>query len=274
MEESKFNFNAKNIFLTYAQVGDARREDLLEFLQKLFSGHGVRRWVLSTESHADGGRHFHGLFCLLTKYHTRSVRKFDWNDLHPNIKTAGTPDELYYYIIKDGDFVEDWTSLVVPTDYRKRRADIEAFELEQQIRRLKSPFPFNLPDGGHIDSMPQLKCRHYWYVGRADWGKTRWVNETFEGKAIYLRPAAKYPYEGYSNEDIIVFDDVKPDGKEELCSITNTFRINCQIYGDTRYTRKYWKCGHDRLIIIFSNIEPEYNTELWFRNRFNLVFLR
>lgn len=273
MKISKVNWNYKNYFLTYAQANGKTKDSLNIFLQGRFSEYGIRRWVISLEKHADGGEHYHAIFCLYTKCHTRRADHFDWESLHPHVKSAGTPDELYHYVVKDGDFIGNWDEIVVPTDYRKRRADLDAYELDKELRLLKSPFPFELPNERLISEPILEKRRHYWFVGPADWGKTTWVNEQFAGKAVFLRPAAKYPYEGYTGEDIIIFDDVSPDGKEELCSITNTWKIRSQVYGDTRYTRKYWKLGHERMVIILSNQEPPFNTEQWFISRFNLIFL-
>lgn len=272
--EQKVNWNFKNYFLTYAQA-NCNREELVEFLRGRFNEYGIRRWVCATEHHKDGGIHFHAVFCLLTKLHTRDCRKFDFNGLHPNVKSAPTPDDLYYYVTKEGNYTGEWEELVVPQDFRKRRADIDAFKLEKESKALGSPFPFELPNEVLVEKMAEEKKRHFWFVAKADWGKTHWVNETFAGKQVYLRPPAKYPYEGYLNEPIIIFDDVTPDGKDELCAITNTWRIKCQVYGDTRYTRKYWNIGSERLVIILSNIDsvPKYEYDQWFINRFTVVYL-
>lgn len=278
MEEQKVSWNFKNYFLTYAQA-EFTREGLAAFLLRVFKPYEVRRWVVSVELHQDGGRHYHALFCLLTKCHTRNVRRFDFEGKHPNVRAPGNMsgdiERVYYYIIKHGDYIEEWEWYDGPLDYRRRKGDVEEFVFDKQMGQRECPFPFERPDEvlcAGID--PDEKRRHLWFYGAADWGKTTWVNETFANKKIYMRPADDlYPFEGYRGEPIVIYDDVLPKGKEELTCVTNTWRVWMCVYGRTRYTRRYWPLDEPRMVIVLANFRPEWEGEGWFDSRFRVIRL-
>lgn len=277
-EHKSVNWNQKNWFLTYAQ-SEFTREGLAAFLLGRFKPYVVRKWVIAVEQHQDGGIHYHALFCLLSKCHTRDTRFLDYSGKHPNVKTvggaSGDVERVYYYIIKGGDYIEEWSWYDGPLDYRRRKGDVQEFTFDIQMGNRRSPFPFKRPDeiieGGNFCT----KCRHLWFYGPPDWGKTSWVNSEFDGRSIYMRPAEDlYPYEGYRGEELVIFDDVYPTGKEEICGLSNTWRVPMQVFGKTRYTRLYWPIGVSRLIVVLANDRPKWEGEVWFDSRFQVVRLR
>lgn len=103
---------------------------------------------------------------------------------------------------------------------------------------------------------PAIKQRHVWLWGAPDSRKTYLTQTAFAGKRVFMAGSnSKYRFEGYENEDVIVFDDTIPS-LAELLDCTNTWALAKQRIGGQRYTRGYWKTGHSRTIIIISNDPP------------------
>lgn len=59
-------YNCQRLFLTYAQVGDADINDLLDLLEH--SSPKFRYAEACEEEHEDGGRHFHALVVYNGRY--------------------------------------------------------------------------------------------------------------------------------------------------------------------------------------------------------------
>lgn len=104
-----FRFYGSHVFLTYSQVGDRDPQALLSFLRQLPAP--VDKFVIGTEQHQDGGRHFHVYLVFSTRHDTRSERFFDFDGVHPNIapvrgKLNGSDAKrVYTYVIKDGNTI-------------------------------------------------------------------------------------------------------------------------------------------------------------------------
>lgn len=90
-------------------------------------------------------------------------------------------------------------------------------------------------------------------VEKTNAGKTRWINKTFAGIKCYCPRVGKYPFEGYADQDIIIYDDREGVKFEEFASVLNTWEINQPIAGEIRYITRNWKIGHTRSIIVLSN---------------------
>lgn len=120
---------------------------------------------------------------------------------------------------------------------------------------------------------PAMKKRHWWFWGPPDIGKTRTIGEATKGKAVFWAPTeAKYRFENYRNEELIIYDDVIPE-LSELINVSNHAYGQQQRPGGRRYTAGYWEEGTDRTIIVLSNSEPN----LWpasFYARFNVMELK
>lgn len=98
---------ASAVFLTYSQVGDASRDDLVEFFIGIPF---VTGGIACVELHEDGGRHFHAWLDLKSQS-TFTPTRFDFNQLHPNViitpgnKKSDACQNRIKYCQKDGDFV-------------------------------------------------------------------------------------------------------------------------------------------------------------------------
>lgn len=101
----QFRIAAKNLFLTYPQVGNAvTKEALREFFVE---NKKCADYTIGQESHSDGGIHFHCLIRWNEVYSTTNERHFDIAGCHPNIQTARSPKAIYAYVTKDGDYISN-----------------------------------------------------------------------------------------------------------------------------------------------------------------------
>lgn len=270
MEETKWNFNAKRIFLTYPKC-EISPADVWKAIQPRVESHLVSKWIVGRETHADGTHHIHAVICLATKLHSRCNRYFDIDGHHPHWKGADNPDGVAEYCRKEGNFIEDWTLEL--RGYRNAKADREARDRDLERARLLPAIPFELPNEVlYEEERLQEKCRHYWFISKPDWGKTSWVENTFENREVYKRVESNYPFDDYSGETVIIYDDFEPS-LSELLNVSNLYKTRTPVFGNTRYGKKYWRLNHNRVIICLSNFEPEYIDKESFKARFNVVYL-
>lgn len=111
-----FQFNAKRIFLTYAQVDDLNHEHVLRLLDNL----GVIQRILGIERHSDDGIHFHVLAEWEKAFRTRDPRAFDVEGRHPNISGVRDVRAVYNYVTKDHDVHGEF----VVSDKKRKRDDV------------------------------------------------------------------------------------------------------------------------------------------------------
>jgi len=109
-----FDFYARRIFLTYPQSDALSKEIILGAMREW----GCTRAVCGREAHADGGVHFHALGEWPNKFRTRNERFFDIGERHPNISTVRNINDVYNYVVKDGDFQGDNFSVDGDGKYR------------------------------------------------------------------------------------------------------------------------------------------------------------
>lgn len=101
-----FRFNAKKVFLTYAQCDDLTKEDVYHTISELYP---VEVYALGEETHQDGGRHIHAYFEFKHKLDKRDQTCFDVNNgtkqYHPNIENVqrgrANVDRIFTYLSKE-----------------------------------------------------------------------------------------------------------------------------------------------------------------------------
>lgn len=107
-----FEFNAKNIFLTYPRC-DLSPADALPLIRALpvLAGRPFTH-VIAQEQHADGSNHLHAVISLRRALHCRSERSFDLareggDDYHPNIQRPRCLSDVLEYTTKGGNYISD-----------------------------------------------------------------------------------------------------------------------------------------------------------------------
>lgn len=264
----KFRMQAKQYALTYPQCPVVRAAFDAEF-NKRFSPH---EYASARESHQDGNYHMHVFVAFKSKKNVQSARYFDvsieGSTYHPNIQKCRSRDHWLQYIAKGDDHgVADlvqrgpvgFDPLSEPLGKRKSKyLDYKwSQEYEQRSKLLPVNYPVRLVTADRTYEMlkpsPIPKKRSWWVVAEPNAGKTRWVNRVFSGQRIFCPRTGKYPFEGYDDEDIIIYDDREGVTFAEFSSVLNTWDIPMPIAGEIRYVTQYWKRGHTRSCIVLSN---------------------
>jgi len=69
----------------------------------------VKKIVVCKEEHQDGGVHYHALLEFEDKLRTTNQRYFDFMDVHPNIQQPTNVKDVFEYITKEDDWInEGW----------------------------------------------------------------------------------------------------------------------------------------------------------------------
>lgn len=108
-DEGKFEFHAKQLFLTYANVldPDVSKEDLLDFLRDRLPDADLI--YIGRELHESGVPHYHVYLHFSRKLHTRDCHLLDMpsstGDLHPNWSSVRSSAAVRKYCLKAGDYL-------------------------------------------------------------------------------------------------------------------------------------------------------------------------
>lgn len=108
-----FDLHSKNVYLTYPRC-DIPKEEAIQQISTAVRDKPLSFIAVSHEHHIDGGDHLHALLCFDRKFRTRNERFFDLlgprgQRFHCNIQGARNVADVYQYVTKDGDFLEDGT---------------------------------------------------------------------------------------------------------------------------------------------------------------------
>lgn len=279
---SKFKFNAKKVLLTYANAEGLTKEEI----EKKIKEWGGIKYVIGQETHASGKPHFHTVIQFPKKIKTANPRYFDIDTdekrFHPNIrvqvaKNKGGKDwfaEMEQYCTK-----EDITPLyseklhmpVVAKGYAKFKTDFETWKNDIYYTKLKMIESCQLPNGRYASLQIKEPERKSIYIihGKPGCGKTRWVEDTFEGKKIWKRGAGQYPYERFpKGTNVIIWDDIKCEDKErktaaeELISIVNYYKTLTPAWGSSRFNPTFWPTHEQRYVFWLMNTEY-YESDMW-----------
>lgn len=127
---------AKNFFLTYPQANNLEIEELHNFLKSLDH---VGKVVVSKEEHEEEGIHFHALVGFSKKIKKRDMKYFDILGNHPNIQSARNTKDVFNYVIKDGNFINDgwcFEEKKAITDIIHEVCEIEGLSHNERIKKV------------------------------------------------------------------------------------------------------------------------------------------
>lgn len=173
-----FDIHAKNVYLTYPRC-DLTKEDAIRQLSEA-AGARLLFIAVSHELHDDGGDHLHGLLCFERKFRTRNERFFDLlgpggRRFHPNIQGARDICDVYDYVTKDSDYVEEGTkpTALVPgsSNLTKRDAAFAALDascetVEDFMSHLRERHPYEFFTRGNTirANVEAVKRRRWEYI--------------------------------------------------------------------------------------------------------------
>lgn len=173
---------------------------------------------------------------------------------------------------KDIDEISDAMPGFVAQNRPKIEREISVWEDRQADKKL---YPFTLPDGTKVEAPPgrMEKRASFWFASgqTASVQKSTWIEDTFEGKAIFKKRDIRYPFDGYNGEAIIICDGKeKAPSFEEIETMTEWVKTKTHVYGSCRGTgsEKYIKKGQRVRYLVFTNDRPEYWNEPAFTERF------
>jgi len=218
-----FRFSALRVLLTYSQVNDLTKEDVLYTLQERY---GIERYTLGEEIHADGGRHIHAVLVFSDKVDSRDVTLFDINDgtkvHHPNIKPIQRGkahlERAEQYVIKEDPVpYQNWEPKLSWGDLLDRAATATEFfdlcrknyprdyimnlqRLEYVARKHFPNCPNTIPEGwepsydhsvpGELsawEETPNPFEKSLVIIGPPGVGKTTWAKSEAPKPALFIR---------------------------------------------------------------------------------------
>lgn len=309
VSDAKFRFNACRVFLTYPQCGPKDVEPgsqdswsqtiqdpglTFERIESRLRAIGCYQWVIGRERHRDDGLHFHVFAGSRSRMSTSNCRFFDVGPFHPYIRAVRkTPERVIEYCCKDGDYQLGGGLRLFGTsrDFRRRRADFEAFVAYGRVRSLPSPsWPILLPGGGSLPGYsPGDKKRHGMIYGPASKGKSWWFDCVFGGQAVYAVPKSGHRWDAYELERVVFFDDPEPFPDKGLLT---TLCESCHYdrYLPARYNNKLLPAGWWCTVIICCNedsvgrsfifdssgrsVSVSFLDQQWFTERFILDYVQ
>lgn len=275
-DNKKFRINAQTFALTYPKC-PLTKERVQKFIK---NKHPYDHIATCEEKHKDGTPHLHVYVRFQKKLNIKDEKHFDIHKTvdnielyryHPNIQGCRNSKQWYEYVLKGGNYIQnfDWDFLS-PKDFLKRKNDFEAFKMHlYKISLSQCPKEITLNETLFKN---EGKKRHICLITDPNWGKTQWIEDTFEGKSIFKANNGKYPLDDYDGEEIIIFDDYIPKCNL-LLNISNVYKTLTPV-GDTRYHTKYWPLKQQRWIILLLNTPPDYTIRDNIIARFNIIDLR
>lgn len=277
-----FRISAKMFSLTYPRCDVSRAA-----FDPVFRGKfKPTEFASAREPHKGGGHHLHVFVAFSSRRDVQSARYFDVSidgkTYHPNIQQTRSRESWLGYISKGDDHgVEPAARRAVGRARKKSRQDqelhsfdpkqepagkrrgvyedlvwTERFLEDQGMADVEWPVQLHCTDGKIYEMHrpnPATKKRNWWIVAPPNAGKTRWVNKTFARQKVYCPRMGKYPFEGYRDQDIIIYDDRKEVTFEEFSDVANTWDIRKPVFGEVRFRTQDWKLSHSRNIIVLSN---------------------
>jgi hypothetical protein len=136
MPADAFQFNAKNVFLTYPKA----EFPLSGFLAWARELPNISYICVSSENHQDGTLHRHALLQFTKPFRTRSQQAFDFENSHPNIQAARNPSSVRTYVQKDGSF-EEWGTFLEGRTSINQAPTVSADNIQEQATNMElGPF--------------------------------------------------------------------------------------------------------------------------------------
>jgi len=272
-EERKFRFCARSAFLTYPRCpilpGQYRQ-------CTTFSWELVKCAFAKQEKHNDGSLHLHVYLRFTKKLDVSNCRYFDAtlpaleddgvDRYHPNVRNErgkGSVVRVWEYLCKHGgvpptDLVG--TTELYPTskNFRKEYGDrITWLNYHATSHQPPPEYPLALPDGNTMERPTgAIKKRHLWIWGPPNSGKTRWLERSIYRFKTYQIADAKYPFDNYTTEEMVVWDDLPPKASL-LLNLCNYSEFPRPVPGETRYHRRNIPGGTVIVAIVCVNMDIE-----------------
>nr|AOV86271.1 putative rep protein [uncultured virus] len=270
-QERKFRFCARAAFLTYPRcpiLPEQYRESTT------FDWQLVKLCFAKQERHHSGETHLHVYLRFTRKLDVSNCRYFDASHLsegdvgvvgyHPNVRNErgkGSVVRVWEYLCKDGgvqpvDLVGTTELYPSSKNFRKEYGDrITWLNYHATANQPRPEYPLPLPDGKELDRPTGAdKKRHLWIWGPPNAGKTLWLERAVYRYRNYKIADAKYPFDNYTNEELVVWDDMCPKASI-LLNLCNFSAYPRPVPGETRYHRRNIPGGTVVIAIVCINMD-------------------
>lgn len=146
--------------------------------------------------------------------------------------------------------------------YKRAKADWEAWQSDTRALHAPSAFPIRLPDGKSSILEPTKYQRKFIYIlyGSPDKGKSYWRKTAIKPGVAFRPELPQYPMEGYSGQQLIVYDDfdfpaLSKFGHDptQLLIKNGEYEYEKVSVGQTRYQQYFYPANQQRIVIILTN---------------------
>lgn len=245
-----------NILFTWSKV-EGNLEELKTLIINIFSMELIKYGIVCKELHKDGDAHFHA-WIKLNNQQIMYSKDFKFNERIPNISTTPAKQGINY-CKKEGKWIE-WGDNPLKEERLKRKEKLELIKEKNWIDLYDSG-EYSISELRNIpllkamilENWPHWKKRRVsWYWGPTGSGKTRYaIEEIKEMKYIILSGDLKQFLNGYTGEEAVLFDDLRPGSIkfEMLLRLLDGYRVTVNIKGG----QCQWLANR---IIITAPIEP------------------
>lgn len=193
-----------------------------EVLEALKTAHGIEEYTIARELHQDGTPHIHACIVLSNSPNTTNMRHFDIDQFHPNIKALKTKadfERASRYAQKDGDFISSVEKrLGKRAQLFKALLDHEGGLTPKFVRDnpevlglnfegLRKWLDFVHPQHRYPTMRILPKKRHIWFHGKANAGKSYFLNAF---QSLFHEPQEiplNNDYSGISNTTDLLYRD-------------------------------------------------------------------
>lgn len=227
-------------------------------------------WICQEWHEGTEGLHFHVLAVFDQKLDTRNVRYFDIEGYHPNIQVPKKFAKVKAYVCKAGRFLHN------------ERLDYSSFKGFEKRLRDYNTWKRSVDPGSNYSGLFEwcgvslrlyglneefTKKRSLWIVGPPNCGKTYGFYKVASANMlpVFTVPHTKYPFEGYADQQIVLYDDHFPSFIH-LCNILQVYLhgYSSHVAGESRYVEKFWPTqgepGGIRNIVVLANNFPDYGS--------------
>lgn len=227
MTENNFRINRKKVGLTYSCPINAdenpieSNEKLLEFLEDT---NGHCQYIVSTELHQNGKKHYHAYVYYDEKIDTKNVKYFDFCGVHPNILRKSPGIGWIAYCKKDKEFITNMEedpfakalqceNVNEAMDYLwKKRPQCMALNgdrIERNMAKRMKPAVIQRTDHEKYKWFPQEDIRSTLLIGKSGIGKTQYAlwSKHFEKPLLVSHMDQLLEFDN-TIHDGIVFDDM------------------------------------------------------------------
>lgn len=272
-----FCYRNSEVFITWPQSGELSVEAVRDHLIAM----GFVKGICALEQHHSTlGNHIHAWAWrpkIPRKMKILGADKWTVGGVVAHISKlrgrngTGRTLRMQQYVMKDQEYI-CWPSkgeilsqhFNFSKDFRKTQGDWEAWERYRMNMNLanKDPFPFALPIlplGSKLYDRVGHNCkrRNLYIHGEANIGKTRYMNQVFAGKNVFVVGEGAERFENYNQQQIIIFPMHLPSWKD-IEFLTDPQQMTRLMPGKQRYNGIFAK-DVVRTVIIFSNFPPRYH---------------